>query len=98
MEALLEAMLKAGPPFWLASASLVLNVALLGAIWRMVTGRNSEIREMVAALTLSTKAIEAATEDREEVTKLMRENHNALMLSISNLQSLLAIARSKRSG
>ena len=93
---MVEKLLEAGPHWWLAAASIILNVGLLGAIWALFSGRLSETKDVVAALTLSTRAIEAASADRRGLTEMVQENHSALMIAIAKLETALAMVRADR--
>ena len=93
IEQLTKAIIDAGPPFYTAALSVVLNVVLL----LYIRGQDKEgrglQRETVEAMNRSSIAIEASSGAREDGIDLAKDNHQVQMLQLGKIESLLANAR-----
>jgi len=90
MEALAKAILDGGPPFYLAAASILLNIAQAALNTKLLSLHLGTIEKFAAALALSTKANEASFESQDEMLSSATEHHHVQMLTLGKLESVLA--------
>lgn len=96
MEALVTKLLDFGPLGYLTVASLLLNVALLLFVRRLWDIIITLSKEAVSAIALSTDAVKAANESRDEMVAAAKDHHHAQMLAFGRIESLIAIVRAGR--
>lgn len=95
MEALAKALLDGGPPFYLAIASILLNMGLLYFIRTILKDTRSENRDLIEALIRSTDAIDASADTRDEILDLVRTMQHGQEMSFAKNESMLSEIKSQ---